>query len=100
MQVAVSQGSLAEIDPDLLVVGLLEGGELPPELAAAPGAADAKGSYKKLSVLHPSTPAHAVCVGLEKREDLEPERLRVAEGITLPQAHADGMGRQIGRAHV
>ena len=38
-----------EVDADLLVVGLYEGEELPAELAAAPGAADAKGGFKKLS---------------------------------------------------
>jgi leucyl aminopeptidase len=86
MQVAVSQASLAETDADLLVVGLFEGGELPSQLAQAPGAAEAKGSFKKQSILHPENPAHAVSVGLGKREELEPERLRVAAALAAGTA--------------
>ena len=44
MRVDVSQSGIGETGAELLVVGLYEEGKLPAELAAAPGAADAKGS--------------------------------------------------------
>ena len=59
MRVDVSQAEPAEIDADLLVVGLYEDGSLPAALADAPGAGDAKGGFKKLSDAAPRGPAGA-----------------------------------------
>ena len=72
---------LPEVDADLAVVGLFEGEELPAELAAAPGAADAKGAFKKLALLHPERPGRVLVVGLGKREEMDAERARVAAAL-------------------
>ena len=46
----------------------------------APGAGDAKGGFKKLSMLHPVSPTRVLVVGLGKREEMDAERARVAAG--------------------
>src|SRR5215213_3011730 len=64
LKVEVSQASPAEIDADLLVVGIYEGGSLPLQLADAAGAEDARGGYKKLAALHAPGGGRALAVGL------------------------------------
>jgi leucyl aminopeptidase len=86
MKVSVSQLELAAVDAGLLAVGLCEGEELPAELASALGAADAKGSFKKLTVVHPEQPSRVLVVGLGKREDLDPERARIAAALAAKEA--------------
>jgi leucyl aminopeptidase len=86
MRVAVSQAEIAAVDADLLAVGLCEGEELPAELASARGAADAKGSFKKLVVVHPERPGRILVVGLGKREDLDAERARIAAALAVKEA--------------
>ncbi len=86
MKVSVSQIEVSAIDADLLVVGLCDGEQLPPELAAARGAADAKGSFKKLTILHPERPTRALVVGLGKRDELDAERARVAAALGAKEA--------------
>ncbi|HEX4465196.1 MAG TPA: leucyl aminopeptidase [Solirubrobacterales bacterium] len=85
MKVSVSQNEPAAADADLVAIGLCEGEELPGELASARGAADAKGSFKKLATIHPEQPARVLVVGLGKREDLDAERLRVAAALTAKE---------------
>jgi leucyl aminopeptidase len=86
MKVSVSQNELAAVDADLVAVGLCEGEELPDELASARGAADAKGSFKKLATIHPEQPARVLVAGLGKREELDAERLRVAAALVAKEA--------------
>jgi leucyl aminopeptidase len=86
VNVAVSQQSPPEVAADLFVAGLCEGETLPAELAGAPGAGDAKGGFEKLSVLYPERPGRALVVGLGKREDADPERLRVAAALAAKEA--------------
>jgi leucyl aminopeptidase len=86
MKVTVSDTPIAASDAGLVAVGLFDGDELPGELASAPGADDAKGSFKKLTMLRPGEPARVVAVGLGKREDWEPERARVAAALAVRQA--------------
>jgi leucyl aminopeptidase len=86
MKVSVSQNELAAVAADLVAVGLCEGEELPGELASARGAADAKGSFKKLATIHPEQPARVLVAGLGKREDLDAERLRVAAALVAKEA--------------
>jgi leucyl aminopeptidase len=86
MKVSVSQVELAAVEAGLLVVGLCEGEELPAEFAAAPGATDAKTSFKKLAVIHPAQPARVLVVGLGKREDLDAERVRIAAALAAKEA--------------
>jgi leucyl aminopeptidase len=86
VQVESRQAEPAEIEADLLVVGLHQDGELPAALSGAPGAADAKGGYRKIALLHPEKPARALVVGLGKREDMDAERARVAAALAAKEA--------------
>ena len=86
VKVEVSQLPIPEVDADLLVVGLYEDGELPDELAAAPGASEVKGGYEKLSLLHPERPGRVLAAGLGKRADASAERLRVAAALAAKEA--------------
>jgi leucyl aminopeptidase len=86
VRVEVSQIQPAETGADLLVIGLYEGGELPAELAAAPGAGEVKGSFQKLRLLHPDQPEQVLVVGLGKREDADAERIRVAAAVAAKEA--------------
>ncbi len=86
MDVSVSQLEIPAVDAELLAVGLCEGEELPAELASAPGAADAKGGFKKTTMLRPEKPARVLIVGLGKREELDAERARVAAALAAKEA--------------
>jgi leucyl aminopeptidase len=86
VKVAVSQAKPSEIEADLLVVGLFEGDELPAGLAGAPGAAEAKSGFEKLSHLHPGQPARAIVAGLGARPEMDAERARVAAALAAKQA--------------
>lgn len=86
MKVSVSQLEIAAVDAGLLAIGLCEGEELPAELASAPGAADAKASFKKLTLVHPEQPGRVLVVGLGKREDLDAERARIAAALAAKEA--------------
>jgi leucyl aminopeptidase len=86
VEVVVSQESPPEVDVDLLVVGLYEDGQLPAELSGAPGAADAKAGFEKLTLLRPERPARALVVGLGKRQEADAERLRLAAAVAAKEA--------------
>jgi len=86
VNVAVRQVEVGEVDADLLAIGLCEGEELPTELASAPGAADAKGGFKKLAMLHPEKPGRVLVVGLGKRDEMSAERARIAAALAAKEA--------------
>ena len=86
MQVETRQVDVAEVEADLLVVGLHQGEQLPAGLADAAGAADAKGAYRKLTTIHPEKPPRALVVGLGKPEDMDAERARVAAALAAQEA--------------
>src|ERR1700761_3544235 len=86
MQVGVRQSSLQEADAALVAVGLFEGDSPAAELAEAPGAADAKGSFKTLTRLYPGAPDRVLAVGLGEREDFTVEKLRVAAALVAAEA--------------
>jgi leucyl aminopeptidase len=86
MKVDVADKPLADSGADLTAVGLFDGGDLPPELADVPGAADAKPRFKKAATLYPEQPGRVLVVGLGKPEDWEPERARVAAAIATGAA--------------
>ena len=85
MQVDLISQPLSEADADLRVVGLFDGDELPAPLAGAPGSGDAKGAFKKTVIVYEDGDRHLV-VGLGKREDLDPECLRVAAALAAKEA--------------
>ena len=86
MEVAVLQVEIPEVEADLVAVGLYEGEELPQPLRGAAGASDAKGGFKKLSLLHPERPARVLAVGLGKRGEFDAERARVAAALAAKEA--------------
>jgi leucyl aminopeptidase len=86
MKVEVSQAEVTEIGAELLAVGLFEDGELPPALAEAPGAGDAKGGFKKTAILHPDNGPRTLVVGLGTEGDLDTERVRVLAALAAKQA--------------
>ena len=86
MRVSVSQIEIAAVEAGLLAIGLCEDEELPAELASAPGAADARGGFKKLAMLRPERPARVLVVGLGKRDELDAERARVAAALAAKEA--------------
>jgi leucyl aminopeptidase len=86
MRVEVSQTQPAETETDLLAIGLYENDELPAEIATAPGASEAKGSFKKLTLLRPEHPGRVLIVGLGKREEADAERVRVAAAVATQEA--------------
>ncbi len=88
MKVEVAERQIAEVDADLVAVGLFEGAELPEDLADAPGAGDAKGGYRKVAMIHPEKPARVLVVGLGKPGDWEPERARVVAAIAARTARS------------
>src|SRR6201996_2629657 len=86
MQVDVRQTSLRESDAALVVVGLYEGDSLPEEVAEAPGAGDAKGSFEAMTRLYPGSPERLLVVGLGERDSFTPEKLRVLAALVAGEA--------------
>jgi leucyl aminopeptidase len=86
MQVRVSSERANESAADLVCVAAFDDDRLPDWLADAPGAADVKTGFKKLTIVRPSAPARVLVVGFGKRGDLEPERARVAAALAHQQA--------------
>src|SRR5882757_6821834 len=86
MKVDVRQSSLQDADAALVAVGLYEGDSLPDGLADAPGASDAKGSFKTLTRLYPGGPERLLAVGLGERDDFEVEKLRVLAALVAGEA--------------
>jgi len=86
MQVDVRQRSLRDTDAALVAVGLYAGDSLPEEVAGAPGANDAKGSFKAMTRLYPGGPERLLVVGLGDRDDLDAEKLRVLGALVAAAA--------------
>ncbi len=86
MQLEVRSAGVGDLDADVVAVALIDGEGLPPELAGAPGAGDARAGYRKLAVLHPARPGRVLVVGVGKRADLTDERLRVAAALAAKRA--------------
>jgi leucyl aminopeptidase len=86
MQVEATSAPFRELEADLHVTTLAADAELPPELASAPGAADAKGAFRKLATLHPGTPERLVVAGLGNLDELDAERLRVIGAMIAKDA--------------
>ncbi len=86
MKVDVRQSSLRDADAALVAVGLFEGDSLPEGLAEAPGAGDAKGSFKSFARLYPGGPERLLVVGLGERDDFDAEKLRVLAAMVAGEA--------------
>jgi leucyl aminopeptidase len=86
MRVAVRDVELKDAGADVAVVGVIDGGELPAAVAAAPGANEAKSDFKKLSLLRPDGFTPVLVVGLGERGELDSERVRVAAAVAAKEA--------------
>ena len=86
MKIDVRQRSLRDADAALVAVGLYDGEALPEEVAGAPGAADAKGSFKAMTRLYPGGPERLLVVGLGERDALDVEKLRVLAATVAQEA--------------
>jgi leucyl aminopeptidase len=104
MRASFRQGPPAETQADTLCFGLFEGDDAPPELDRALGgrlsrligSGEARGSFKKVTVIHPDGDigaARAIAVGLGKRDEFTPERARVAGAVGLGRARDAGSDR-------
>jgi leucyl aminopeptidase len=87
VRIEVNQSPYDQIETDLVVVGLFEGGALPKgRLGWTPGVEHAKGEFKKLTVLTPDEPWRALVVGLGKHDEMDSERARVAAALAAKEA--------------
>ena len=86
VDVEVAAKPLADLDVDLVIVGVADGQRLPPELADSAGAGDLKTAAGKLTLLHPEHPERALAVGLGAADDVDAERLRVAAAQAVKRA--------------
>src|SRR6201996_4835204 len=86
MNVDVRDKSLQDADAGLVVVGLYEGDSLPDEVSGAPGAGDAKGSFKAMTRLYPGGPERLLVVGLGERDSFDAEKLRVLGALVAGEA--------------
>jgi leucyl aminopeptidase len=86
VQVEVTGQPLDDIDADLHVIGLAEGDELDPAYRELPGAGDVRTGFRRQALLRPEASRRLLVMGLGKREELDPERLRVAAALAVAQA--------------
>jgi leucyl aminopeptidase len=86
LQVDLAHTAVAEAEADVRVMCLADGEELPSELASAPGAGDVKSAFKRTTLLRPDGETRWLIVGLGAREELDPERMRVAAAVATKAA--------------
>jgi leucyl aminopeptidase len=86
MKVEVRQDKPQEPIADLQVIGLYEGDPEPTGIGIVYGAYEANGDFKKLTLLHPDDPEWLLIIGLGSRNEIDPERLRVAAALAAKEA--------------
>ncbi len=86
MRVEVTTQPLAEAGADLEAMGLFDADGLPEPLREVPGAGDVLPGFQKLTLLRPDGERRVLVVGLGKRDELDPERLRVAAALSVAEA--------------
>jgi leucyl aminopeptidase len=86
VQVEVTDKPFAGVEADLHAMALFDGEELPESYRDLPGARDVQSAFQKLTLLRPEHPERLLVVGLGKREDLDPERLRVVAALAVSRA--------------
>jgi leucyl aminopeptidase len=85
VQVEVTGKPFAGVEADCHVIGLFDGEQLPQAYRDLPGAGDVRTAFRKLTLLRPQRPERLLVVGLGAREDLAPERLRVAAALAVSE---------------
>ena len=86
VRVEVTTESPGRVEADLEAIGLFEEEELPTPYRAVAGAQDVRAAFRKLTLLRPDDERRVLVVGLGKRAELEPERLRVAAALSAAEA--------------
>ncbi len=86
VRVEVTTEPPAKARADLEALGLFEGEQLPQPYAELAGAGDVRAAFRKLTLLRPDPERRLLVVGLGKRTELEPERLRVAAALSVAEA--------------
>src|ERR1700759_5497758 len=86
MKIDVRQSPLPEADAALVAVELYEDEALSEEVAGAPGADDAAGTYKLLTRLYPGGPERMGGVGRGEGGKLDAEKLRVLGALVAGEA--------------
>jgi leucyl aminopeptidase len=86
VRVEVTGGPLGETGANVEALGLFDGEELPEGLRSVPGAEDVRTAFRKLTLLRPGEDRRVLIVGLGKRGELGPERLRVAAALAVAEA--------------
>ncbi len=86
MQVEATSEPFGEVRADLQALGLFEGEELPAPFRGVAGAGDVRTAFRKLTLLRPDRQRRVLVVGLGKRAELDPERLRVAAALSVAEA--------------
>jgi leucyl aminopeptidase len=76
----------ADLEADLEAIGLFEEEPLPEPYREVAGAGDARAGFRKLTLLRPEAQRRVLVIGLGKREELEPERMRVAAALAVAEA--------------
>jgi leucyl aminopeptidase len=84
--IEVTEEPLESVDADLAVTGLAQGEELDAAYRDLPGAGDARGAFRKQTLLRPDADRRVLVVGLGKREELDPERLRICAATAVSEA--------------
>jgi leucyl aminopeptidase len=82
MKAYTTDVALADLEADLVAVGLFDGDELTEPLGSTAGAADASGEFKSRVIVYPGKPERVAIIGLGAREDFTPEKARVIGAVS------------------
>ncbi len=86
MRVEVTAEPPVRAQAGLEALGLFEGEQLPEAYRELAGAGDVRAGFRKLTLLRPDAERRVLVIGLGKRAELEPERLRVAAALAVAEA--------------
>ncbi len=86
MRIEVTGEPLDAVGADLHVTGLVEGEELDAAYRAVPGAGDVRSGFRKHTLLRPDGDRRVLVIGLDKRDELDAERLRICAALAVAQA--------------
>jgi len=86
VQIEVTGEPLDAVDADLHVTGLAQDEELDAAHRELPGAGDARGVFRRHTLLRPDADRRVLVIGLGKRDELDAERLRVLAATAVQEA--------------
>jgi leucyl aminopeptidase len=86
VRIEVTGEQLDAVDADLHVTGLAQGEELEAAHRELHGSADARGGFRKHTLLRPDADRRLLVVGLGKGDELDAERLRICAAVAVSEA--------------